>query len=113
MDIHSKAVVVTGAGRGIGRAISWQLARHGANVALFDLNANELGETAKLCAAEAVQARTYRVNVADESEVSAAMTQVTVDFGRLDGLVNNAGIVRDGLLVKVKDGVPVGRMTLD
>jgi 3-oxoacyl-[acyl-carrier protein] reductase len=113
MDIHSKAVVVTGAGRGIGRAISWQLARHGANVALFDLNTDDLGETAKLCAAEAVQARTYRVNVADESEVSAAMTQVTADFGRLDGLVNNAGIVRDGLLVKVKDGVPVGRMTLD
>ena len=48
MDIHSKTVVVTGAGRGIGRAISWQLARHGANVALFDLNAADLDETAKL-----------------------------------------------------------------
>ncbi len=113
MDIHSKTVVVTGAGRGIGRAISWQLARHGANVALFDLNAADLDETAKLCAGESVQARTYRVNVADEGEVSAAMTYVMADFGRLDGLVNNAGIVRDGLLVKVKDGVPVGRMTLD
>jgi 3-oxoacyl-[acyl-carrier protein] reductase len=113
VDIHSKTVVVTGAGRGIGRAISWQLARHGANVALFDLNAADLDETAKLCAGESVQARTYRVNVADEGEVSAAMTYVMADFGRLDGLVNNAGIVRDGLLVKVKDGVPVGRMTLD
>jgi 3-oxoacyl-[acyl-carrier protein] reductase len=113
MEIHSKTVVVTGAGRGIGRAISWQLARHGANVALFDLNTDDLDETAKLCAAESVQARTYRVNVADEGEVSAAMSRVTADFGRLDGLVNNAGIVRDGLLVKVKDGVPVGRMTLD
>ena len=53
----------------------------------------------------------YRVNVADESEVSGAMTRVASDFDRLDGLVNNAGIVRDALLVKVKDGAVVGRMT--
>jgi 3-oxoacyl-[acyl-carrier protein] reductase len=113
MDVRNKAVVVTGAGRGIGRATAWQLAHHGADVALFDVNAADLGETAKLCAAEAVQARSYRVNVADEAEVCAAMTRVAADFGRLDGLVNNAGIVRDALLVKVRDGVTVGRMTLD
>src|ERR1039457_697551 len=113
MDIRNKTVVVTGAGRGIGRAIALQLASHGAEVALFDLNTADLEETGRLCAAESVQARGYRVNVADEGEVSAAMSYVMADFGRLDGLVNNAGIVRDGLLVKVKDGVPVGRMTLD
>jgi 3-oxoacyl-[acyl-carrier protein] reductase len=113
MDVRSKTVVVTGAGRGIGRAIALQLARRGADIALFDLNAVELEETAALCAAEAVQARGYRVNVADEGEVSAAMTRVTAGFGRLDGLVNNAGIVRDALLVKVKDGAVVGRMTMD
>lgn len=113
MDIRNKAVVVTGAGRGIGRATAWQLAHHGADVALFDVNAADLEETAKLCTAEAVQARSYRVNVADEAEVCAAMTRVAADFGRLDGLVNNAGIVRDALLVKVRDGVTVGRMTLD
>jgi 3-oxoacyl-[acyl-carrier protein] reductase len=113
MDIHNKTVVVTGAGRGIGRAIALQLASHGADVALFDLNTADLEETARLCAAESVQARGYRVNVADEGEVSAAMTRVVADFGRLDGLVNNAGIVRDGLLVKVKDGAVVGRMTMD
>jgi 3-oxoacyl-[acyl-carrier protein] reductase len=113
MDIRSKTVVVTGAGRGIGRAIAGEFARHGANLALFDLNAEDLEATAEQCAAESVQARTYRVNVADEGEVSAAMARVAADFGRLDGLVNNAGIVRDGLLVKVKDGVAVGRMTLD
>jgi 3-oxoacyl-[acyl-carrier protein] reductase len=113
MDIRKKAVVVTGAGRGIGRAVAWQLARHGADVALFDLDTADLEETAKRCAAESVQARCYRVNVADEGEVSAAMKRVATDFGRLDGLVNNAGIVRDSLLVKVKDGVAVGRMTMD
>ena len=113
MEISNKTVVVTGAGRGIGRAIALKLARHGADVALFDLNADDLEETSALCAAESVKALGYRVNVADEGEVSAAMTRVAADFGRLDGLVNNAGIVRDGLLVKVKDGAVVGRMTMD
>ena len=113
MDVRNKTVVVTGAGRGIGRAIALRLARQGADIALFDLNATELEETRALCAAEAVQARCYRVNVADEGEVCAAMTRVGADFGRLDGLVNNAGIVRDALLVKVKDGAIVGRMTMD
>jgi 3-oxoacyl-[acyl-carrier protein] reductase len=113
MDIRSKTVVVTGAGRGIGRAISLQLARRGANMALFDLNTTDIEETRALCEAESVRARGYRVNVADEAEVSAAMTRVAGDFGRLDGLVNNAGIVRDGLLVKVKEGAVVGRMTME
>lgn len=113
MDIRKKTVVVTGAGRGIGRAIAQRLARQGANVALFDINTADLEETASLCTAESVQARLYRVNVVDEAQVCAAMTRVVADFGRLDGLVNNAGIVRDGLLVKVQDGVPVSRMTME
>ncbi len=113
MDMLNKTVVITGAGRGIGRAISCQFAQRGADLALFDLNTADLEATAKLCAEHSVRTRSYRVNVADEGEVCAAMTRVTADFGRLDGLVNNAGIVRDGLLVKVKDGVPVGRMTLE
>lgn len=113
MDLRNKTVVVTGAGRGIGRAIALELAHHGADIALFDLNAADLDESDALCRAESVQARRYRVNVADEGEVTGAMQRVAADFGRLDGLVNNAGIVRDALLVKVKDGAVVGRMTSD
>jgi 3-oxoacyl-[acyl-carrier protein] reductase len=113
MNLTDRTVVVTGAGRGIGRATAVQLAEHGANVALFDLNAADLEETARLCAEKSVKARQYRLNVADEAEVVEAMNEVAADFGRLDGLVNNAGIVRDGLLVKVKDGAVVGSMSLD
>jgi 3-oxoacyl-[acyl-carrier protein] reductase len=83
--------------RGMGREVALQFADRGANVALFDLDAAELAETTKLCIAKSVQAREYRVNVADEGEVTEAMTCVSAEFGRLDGLVNNAGIVRDGL----------------
>jgi 3-oxoacyl-[acyl-carrier protein] reductase len=111
MDIRNKTVVITGAGRGIGRSIALQLARQGADLALFDLNLADVEATAALCRAESVQARPYRVNVADEAEVVAAMAAVRADFGRLDGLVNNAGILRDGLLVKVKDGAVVGRLS--
>jgi len=113
MQLTDKTVVVTGAGRGIGRVTAAQLAQQGANVALFDLNEADLAETARLCTDRSVTARSYRVNVADEAEVIGAMGRVASDFGRLDGLVNNAGIVRDGLLVKVKEGAVVGSMSLD
>src|SRR5271165_7011508 len=113
MNVRNKTIVVTGAGRGIGRAIARQFASSGANIALLDRNADDLEEAAALCASEGVDARSYRVNVADEDDVCGAMSRVADDFGRLDGLVNNAGIIRDGLLVKVKDGEVVGRLTSD
>jgi 3-oxoacyl-[acyl-carrier protein] reductase len=113
MDVRSKTVVVTGAGRGIGRAVAQQLAQRGANLALFDLSTESLEETRQACERESVQARSYAVNVADEAAVAEVMPQVTKDFGRFDGLVNNAGIVRDALLLKVKDGQVVGRMSMD
>jgi 3-oxoacyl-[acyl-carrier protein] reductase len=113
MDIRNKTVVVTGGGRGIGRAIALRLAQQGASLALFDLDTADLAATLALCAAASVQARSYTVNVADEAEVGAAMARVVADFGRLDGLVNNAGILRDALLVKVKDGAVIGRMSME
>ena len=112
MDVSQKTIVVTGAGRGIGRAIAVSLAASGARLALFDLTPEDLQATQSLCEAQSTQARSYHVNVAAEEEVTGAMAQVATDFGRLDGLVNNAGITRDAMLVKVKDGAVVGRMTM-
>jgi 3-oxoacyl-[acyl-carrier protein] reductase len=113
MQVTQKTIVITGAGRGIGRALADRFASRGANIALLDLNAADLEVTRALCASRGVQARCYVTDVASEDKVSAALDQVVSDFGRLDVIVNNAGIVKDALLVKVKDGEVVGKMSLE
>lgn len=112
MDVRDKTMMITGAGRGIGRALASYFAARGATVALLDTNAADMQETAALCAREGSTSRCYVANVAEESSVVGAFDRVLGDFGRLDGLVNNAGIVRDSLLVKVKDGDIAGKMAL-
>jgi 3-oxoacyl-[acyl-carrier protein] reductase len=112
MQIKDKTIVVTGAARGIGRALAVRFAGQGANVALLDLNAADLEPAARQCTALGVRALAYTVDVSSETQVSDAFDQVVRDFGALDVIVNNAGIVKDALLVKVKDGEIVGKMTL-
>jgi 3-oxoacyl-[acyl-carrier protein] reductase len=113
MDLKGKTAIITGGGRGIGRQMAASFAGKGAHIAVFDLNAADLDQTVADCKAKGVTARSYLVNVAKETDVVAAMDAVVKDFGRLDVLINNAGITRDGLLVKVKDGAIVGKMSLD
>jgi 3-oxoacyl-[acyl-carrier protein] reductase len=112
MQVTGKTVVVTGGGRGIGRAVAERLGRDGARVALLDVNAADLAQTRSALETAGVEARCYAVNVAVEEEVIATMDRVVTDFGGLDVMVNNAGILRDALLVKVKDGAVVGKMSL-
>jgi 3-oxoacyl-[acyl-carrier protein] reductase len=112
LDLRGKTVIVTGAGRGIGRAIAVHLGLQGASLSLLDLNDAELAQTASQCAKAGATARTYVANVADERDVITTFDRVADDSGSIDGLVNNAGILRDALLVKVKDGEVVGKMTL-
>ena len=112
MDVNGKTILVTGAGRGIGRALALHFAGKGAQLALLDSNAEDLEESRRRCAEAGVAARSYRADVAREESVIEAFDQVVRNFGRLDGLINNAGIVRDALLVKVKDGEIVDKMTL-
>ena len=104
--------MVTGGGQGLGRAIACGLAAKGAVLALADLNEERLDETVALCREAGGDARAYIANVAREEEVTALFDSVVSDLGRLDGLVNNAGILRDGMLVKVKDGEIVKTMGL-
>jgi 3-oxoacyl-[acyl-carrier protein] reductase len=112
VDVLGKTVLVTGAGRGIGRALAAYFAAKSANLALLDMNGSDLEETAEICAREGLTARCYVANAANETEVIATLDAIVRDFGRVDGLVNNAGIVRDAMLVKVKDGEVTGKMTL-
>jgi 3-oxoacyl-[acyl-carrier protein] reductase len=112
MQIQGKVVVITGGGRGIGRSLAQAFAGRGANIALLDMSADDLAKTQTLCAESSVTVKTYRCNVAQEAEVTQTFAQIAQDFGRLDVLINNAGITRDALLVKVKDGQVTGSMSM-
>jgi len=113
MQLEGKLVAITGSGRGIGRAMALAFAQRRANVALLDLNSDDLSQTRALCEAEGVRAGTYTCNVVREDEVSGALDRIVGDFGRLDVMINNAGITKDALLVKAQDGKVVSRMSLD
>jgi 3-oxoacyl-[acyl-carrier protein] reductase len=112
LDVRGKTLVITGAGRGIGRTLAEHFGRRGAALALLDVHGADLDETASRCAGSGAQVRTYVANAAVEAEVIGAMAQIVREHGRLDGLINNAGIVRDAMLVRVKDGAVVGKMSL-
>lgn len=103
MQLKDKVIVVTGAGRGLGRSIAGMLAAQGAHIACVDLNQEDLNETANVCRQAGGEGKAYLCNVAKEEQVTALFEQVVSDFGSLHGVVNNAGITRDGLLVKKKD----------
>ncbi len=113
MDLKDKVVVVTGGGRGLGRAMALELASKGAKLALADLNQQDLDDTLALCQEQGTEARGYICNVAVEADVEKLFNDVVADFGTLHGLVNNAGITRDGLFIKVKEGQVVGKMSMD
>ena len=112
MDVRGKTILVTGAGRGIGRSLAVHFAGKGANLALLDVNADDVNETRATCTELGITAHSYIADAANEDSVVGVLDRVTRDFGVLDGLINNAGIVRDGMLIKVKDGQVVGKMSL-
>ncbi|HKC15641.1 MAG TPA: SDR family oxidoreductase [Steroidobacteraceae bacterium] len=112
MDLKGKTVAVTGAARGIGRALSEQFAACGANLALIDLEVASLQDTRNACLGLGVQARAYGASVANESQLIDTFDRIVADFGRFDGIVNNAGILQDALLVKGRDGAVIGKMSL-
>ena len=102
MNLEGKVVVITGGGRGLGRAFASELADKGANLALVDLNQDDLSATIEMALAKDVKVQTYVTNVAKEDEVVSLFDQIVKDFGQVDGLINNAGITKDGLIVRKK-----------
>jgi 3-oxoacyl-[acyl-carrier protein] reductase len=113
MQLQDKTIVITGGSRGLGRAMALAFAAKGAKVAIVGMSEDVVNESVALCSEASVQARAYIANVSVESAVVGLFDRVVADFGALDGLINNAGITRDGLLVKAKDGKVIGKMSLD
>lgn len=111
MQLSNKVVAITGAGRGLGRAIALAFAAQGAEIAALDLRAPDLDETCAQCRAADVRATPYLADVTDEAQIIQGLDAVVATSGRLDVLVNNAGITRDALLVKAQDGKIVSKMS--
>ena len=102
--LEGKVALVTGAGRGIGKAIAVRYAEQGADVAFTDLVVNEAVEqTVKEIEALGVKCKAYASNAANFDETHEVVKQVVEDFGRIDVLVNNAGITKDGLMMRMSE----------
>ena len=102
--LEGKVAVVTGAARGIGKAIAMKFAQEGASVAFTDLKADEnFQNTEKELQALGVKAMGYTSNAADFEDTAKVVSEIVKDFGRIDVLVNNAGITRDGLMMRMSE----------
>jgi len=101
-NLKGKVALVTGSSRGIGKAIALAFAKAGANVIISDINLELATQTAEEAAKLGVKAKAIKQNVADLAEVEATVKEVHTEFGRIDILINNAGITKDNLLLRMK-----------
>ena len=102
--LTGKTALVTGAARGIGKAIALKFAEEGANIAFTDLVIDENGEATKAeIEAKGVKCMAYASNAADFAQTEEVVGQVHKDFGSIDILVNNAGITKDGLMMRMTE----------
>ena len=102
--LEGKVAIVTGAARGIGKAVALKLASEGANIAFTDLKIDENGlATQAELEALGVKAKGYASNAANFEETHNVVAEIVKDFGRIDILVNNAGITKDGLMMRMSE----------
>ena len=102
--LNGKVALITGAARGIGKAIALKYASEGADIAFTDLVINEAAEaTVKEIEAFGVKARAYASNAADFEQTHNVVAEILAEFGHIDILVNNAGITKDGLMMRMTE----------
>jgi 3-oxoacyl-[acyl-carrier protein] reductase len=103
MDFKGQVAIVTGGGRGIGRAIAAGIARRGVNVAIADINPDDAIETAATLRTLGVKAVGIKLDVSKSDEVKKAFEDIRKEFSKIDILVNNAGVTKDGLVIRMKE----------
>ena len=102
--LEGKVALITGAARGIGKAIALKYASEGANIAFTDLEINEIGkQTEEEIKALGVKAKGYASDASNFENTRDVVEQIINDFGRIDILVNNAGITKDGLMMRMTE----------
>ena len=102
--LDGKVALITGAARGIGKAIALKYASEGADIAFTDLVINEAAEaTEKEIAAYGVKVKAYASNAANFEETHTVVNEILKEFGHIDILVNNAGITKDGLMMRMSE----------
>jgi 3-oxoacyl-[acyl-carrier protein] reductase len=113
MQIKDSVIVITGGAQGLGRAMAEHFAAGGARLALIDMNDEVLSDAVTACQqAGAGEVKPYVVNVTDEQAVEAAFAKIDSDFNGINVLINNAGVLRDGMLMKYKNGEVTHKMPL-
>lgn len=112
MQLQQKNIVITGGAQGLGLAMAHHFATLGANIALIDMNEAQLAAAKAELASTGVKVEYYVANVTDEAQVVDTFNRINATFNGIDGLINNAGILRDGLLLKAKEGQVTDKMSL-
>lgn len=112
MEIENSVIAITGGGGGLGLAMAKRFAKAGARLALIDHNPDLLKSAARSLSPFCEDIKTFAVDITKEEPVETTFKSIADHFGNLHGLVNNAGIIRDGLLVKVEDGEITKKMTM-
>jgi 3-oxoacyl-[acyl-carrier protein] reductase len=112
MDLQGKVIVITGAAQGLGQKTAEIIAAQGATLALVDIDHEKLQNTVQLCSRAGAKAKDYPADVTDEPALESLFRSIRNDFSSVDGLINNAGITSDALLVKAADGKVQGKMSL-
>jgi 3-oxoacyl-[acyl-carrier protein] reductase len=103
MDFQGQNAIVTGGTRGIGKAIAEGLAKNGVNVAVAGRNIDAATEVAASLSALGVRSRGFRLDVSNGREVEQVFEEIRKEFSRIDILINNAGITKDGLLMRMRE----------
>lgn len=104
MDLNGKVIAITGGAQGLGLSMARAFGERGGKLVLIDMNGDVLDKAIEELSNGGIEALAHRADITDEARVVEVFKDIVKHWGQLDGLINNAGITRDGLLIKAKDG---------